>query len=1113
MMSNHVTGSPHSDTTGRAAGIGIGINPSSVQSGFNPNTHHLNPQMIPPPTTFFDDARSNPSGSLSIEQAEALHAKRYQDWLDEYANAAAQQQQQQHHDFTFVSNPWQNQQHHRHQEQQHQPNGFFENWMYDQYSTSTMAPNTLSETPVVGDTSNGIPQSISGTTTTSTPRTSASPSNNRSPPQRNPTTTNKAPTNTKRKRPTPKAAAPDKRPRARQDSDEDSEDEDNDWLLEGGISVGVGGVTGVNGNRKSTGRLPGACTHCKKLKMKCDFPPNENTCKRCKSGGHVCIVEGRKPRTAPNKREYLLAQIRQKDMIIESLLKQLHNPYVATPLSIASYRMATSPSDSTNNNVLAWLDRLRSSVQDAGGKGGPGAFTDGRFSGNDGNMNNDDDDEDSDGEEHGGRRLTQAQRFGLVPVNEEEPGQESTNDDDEGGGGGDDDPIGSSLPDSHVPLGLIANLSLSSNKKARSKKHRDAKGLTEALDEENQDDDNVGVANATYFMPGPATDLSKRANLIEQHSPPEILVHGLVTPDDVDKLFEIFYERINPFISLLDPVLHTPSATFARCPFLFTVVCGISSRYYTEKSEIYPIAMHFAKHSAANALIDGWKTVELCQAYILMSIYAVPAKRWEEDRSWLYTGLAIRIATDLNLHQASATKPQNEKQEREILNRTRVWMICFNLDRSTATQFGKPSTIKEDYIMRNSQDWYKKSKYNHPYDVHLCGYTALLRIVARFHDEIFSDPNVPSGLNKRVDFLKVTLKHDEHLTAYHKEWEQRFNDALQPDDRGSAFRCLLLPFLIGYSRLVMFSFGFQQAYQRNGIKPGDVFFTKCLEAAKSVIRNMIDKLAPSGYMRYSADGHFTFASFASAFLMKLLRPEFQHLLSKEEENDIFNLIGRLIQTLSSPALAIDDRHTPKLYARFLAGLLSKHRRDGATVGRLQAQPLSTQQMHDMSQHSFVDVQNPNASSMSTFSVAQPVNTHLGMHPQSQQNASPTTYHQQPTDNFMVQIQNPSSTPMYHPEVTYAAGAGAIQFGDSNMLGLDGNAGEEEMLATMQALKNPAWWQNMMMPGFSWSDPSSPGSNTSSSPTPSYTNTNHIQQPAPAMANNAVYGIFNSAPIY
>lgn len=42
------------------------------------------------------------------------------------------------------------------------------------------------------------------------------------------------------------------------------------------------------------------------------------------------------------------------------------------------------------------------------------------------------------------------------------------------------------------------------------------------------------------MVSGPATDLEIRATLIEQHSPPEILVHGLVTPDDVDRLFEMF---------------------------------------------------------------------------------------------------------------------------------------------------------------------------------------------------------------------------------------------------------------------------------------------------------------------------------------------------------------------------------------------------------------------------------------------------------------------------------------------------------------------------------------------------------------------------------------------
>ena len=32
-----------------------------------------------------------------------------------------------------------------------------------------------------------------------------------------------------------------------------------------------------------------------------------------------------------------------------------------------------------------------------------------------------------------------------------------------------------------------------------------------------------------------------------------------------------YFERVNVHCDVLDPVLHTPASTFARCPFLFTV--------------------------------------------------------------------------------------------------------------------------------------------------------------------------------------------------------------------------------------------------------------------------------------------------------------------------------------------------------------------------------------------------------------------------------------------------------------------------------------------------------------------------------------------------------------
>jgi hypothetical protein len=52
--------------------------------------------------------------------------------------------------------------------------------------------------------------------------------------------------------------------------------------------------------------------------------------------------------------------------------------------------------------------------------------------------------------------------------------------------------------------------------------------------------------------------------------------------------------------------------------------------------------MHYAQLAAGTALITGTKNVEMCAGYILLSLYPVPAKRWEDQRSWLYLGLALR---------------------------------------------------------------------------------------------------------------------------------------------------------------------------------------------------------------------------------------------------------------------------------------------------------------------------------------------------------------------------------------------------------------------------------------------------------------------------------------
>lgn len=68
--------------------------------------------------------------------------------------------------------------------------------------------------------------------------------------------------------------------------------------------------------------------------------------------------------------------------------------------------------------------------------------------------------------------------------------------------------------------------------------------------------------------------------------------------------------------------------------------------------------------------------------------------------------------------------------------------------------------------------------------------------------------------------------------------------------------------------------------------------------------------------------------------------------------------------------------------------------------------------------------------------------------------------------FHQPMEKLDSTPIYRPEATFSTGNGAIHFvSDLGFPSLGSNGmSDEDMLATMQALKNPAWWQNMMMPG-------------------------------------------------
>ncbi|TFK42647.1 fungal-specific transcription factor domain-containing protein [Crucibulum laeve] len=410
-----------------------------------------------------------------------------------------------------------------------------------------------------------------------------------------------------------------------------------------------------------------------------------------------------------------------------------------------------------------------------------------------------------------------------------------------------------------------------------------------------------------------------------QLTPPEVIKYCGLYPEDIIELFKIFFERINPYFSILDEELHTPHNLIWTSPFLFTVICAVASRYYTIRPDIYPLAIEFARDAAGKALIDERRGVDVCQAYLLMAVYPVPKKKWTEDRSWLLMGVAIRMAMELELNQP----PPAGCDEREGLNRTRTWLNCYCVDGSHAIQFGKQPMLRlDDYVARKSRNWYKLSPMNTAFDVHLCAYVQIIILMAEWRHAMNVGLNSSSGFDAVASTLQTQEKLSQEWELWVDAYAEEYSFAPLPICQ---YRGNTTQMITAYLRLVVLAVGFQHSMKR-GLSRDSEVVVKSIDAARTVIQIMLERLYPTGYLRYAMEANFLYVSFAAAFLINLLRPKFLPLLDESRQREIILLVTRLIKALGSNEVALDGRHTPALYSRFLSSLLGKHHAKEMHIG-------------------------------------------------------------------------------------------------------------------------------------------------------------------------------------
>ncbi|TIB37842.1 hypothetical protein E3P86_02053 [Wallemia ichthyophaga] len=613
-----------------------------------------------------------------------------------------------------------------------------------------------------------------------------------------------------------------------------------------------------------------------------------------------------------------------------------------------------------------------------------------------------------------------------------------------------------SLPDDTLnPLGLLAEASLNNRRySARNSQRPDLQTIlnNEETDgsspnvcekEKNeqveamlrdQKSEGIGVASDEYYTPGPMSMLPLRRIFIERQVKPEIL--NFCSDQDISNLFHIYYKYMNLHTCVLDEGFHTPSLVASRSPFLLTAVCAVASKFYTQMPHLQPKLQKVARKLAFDVPSRGFKSVEIVMGYLVLVYWGIgPSRRFEEDKTWLLLGLALRVATDLNLHKKASAQSMpgsdDAQRERELRCRERVWILCYITDRSLSAQMGKPPSTshREDYIIRHVSDW-ARNEMSNPEDYRVAAYCEMQRIVSRCIDFLYS-ASTPSGLGADLNYMLITVMFESQLV----EWIEKVlhnNSRIQGSAEQHAYIISISKFMFNYWSLAVFSFGLQSSLETSNVDT-PYFFAKCYHFAMELLSITKKELGPNGWLKYSVDSHFVFITYAAVSLLKFMRPQFSpyHAAIGIDNTMITGQVSEIANLLAG--VAVDARHTPALYAAFLQALIGPPTTEEDDGGFRNRNEIFDRLVGDQGKNSMTDL----------------IDESVAFMPPPHQPPVNSQTHPQP------------HTPQLDE---YAQAQAAFEGTSGDYMSMDLKTINEQAQA-MDALYQNGFWENVLLPGF------------------------------------------------
>ncbi|BEI99236.1 hypothetical protein CcaverHIS631_0402790 [Cutaneotrichosporon cavernicola] len=361
---------------------------------------------------------------------------------------------------------------------------------------------------------------------------------------------------------------------------------------------------------------------------------------------------------------------------------------------------------------------------------------------------------------------------------------------------------------------------------------------------------------------------------------------------EANQLVQLFMERLNPLVAVLDANLHTLEYLRRTSSVLFSTVLASSSRFF--RQDLHPALISHARTVLDRALLSGVSETGVVQSLMIMTYWKDP----EDTSGWMKVGMAIRLGYSRFWHIPRLDPlPEDEREARKLLNAERTWFCLFSFDRGQSYIHGLPTTIRlNDHS--DPEIWARGHQHLGPsVDMHIAASLQLCKL----KDHWGSLHKSPHHGYLGVAIETLTAQSEAMINKY-------FSNESPPPCFNQDLEHVLLWSILDFMFVM-------KRYQQDLVRSDPLRLDSCLELVAR-IADEIDILAGNGMLIIMQDSASCMTSGLAEFAGKVFRYS-----TRQQKTFILTVLHRILLAHAS-VTSEENKTAPAYVARYIRRVLS-----------------------------------------------------------------------------------------------------------------------------------------------------------------------------------------------